>query len=75
MASKTIWYHLHLSDLFKSIGNIGLNTEKLFLAFQNILYDEDFSKYDENLFKLQKSDNDIVKYILVYYWNSIYEFW
>ena len=29
----------HLDDLFKSIGNTGLNSEKRFLAFQKILYD------------------------------------
>ena len=33
---------LHLDDLFKSIGKTGLNSEKRFLAFQSILYDEDF---------------------------------
>ena len=29
----------HLYDLFKSIGNTGVNSEKRFLAFQRILYD------------------------------------
>ena len=28
----------HLDDLFKFIGNTGLNSEKRFLAFQSILY-------------------------------------
>ena len=32
----------HIDDLFKSIGKTGLNSEKRFLAFQSILYDEDF---------------------------------
>ena len=35
-----------------------------FLAFQIILYYEDFSEYIKNLFKLQESDNHVVKYIL-----------
>ena len=41
----------HLDDLFKSIGNTGLNNQKLFLAFQRILYDEGFSEYVKTLFK------------------------
>ena len=32
-------------DLFKSIGKTGLNSEKRFLAFQSILYHENFSEY------------------------------
>ena len=35
----------HLDDLFKSIGNTGINSEERYLAFQSILYDEDFSEY------------------------------
>ena len=41
-----------------------LNSEKRFLAFQIILYDEDFSEYVKNLFKVQDSDNHMAKNIL-----------
>ena len=51
----------HLDDLFQSIGNTGLNREKHFLASQSILYDEDFSQYVKNLFKVQESDNHMAK--------------
>ena len=54
----------HLNDLFKSIDNRGLNSERRFLAFQSILYDEDFSEYFKNLFKVYESDNHMAKYIL-----------
>ena len=54
----------HLDDLFKSIGNTGLNSEKRFLVFQRILYDEGFSEYVKSLFKVQESDNHMAKYIL-----------
>ena len=54
----------HLDDLFKSIGNTGLHSEKRFLAFQNILYHEDFSEYVKNLVKVLESDNYMAKYIL-----------
>ena len=36
---------IYLDDLFKYIGNTGLNSEKRFLALQSILYDESFSEY------------------------------
>ena len=45
----------HLDDLFKSIGNTGLNSEKRLLAFQSILYDEDFSEYVKNLLRCTKA--------------------
>ena len=51
----------HLNYLFKSIGNTALNSDKHFLSFQSILYDEDFSEYVKNLFKVQKRDNHIIK--------------
>ena len=51
----------HFVDLFKSIGNTALNREKRFLTFQTILYDEDFSEYIKNLFKVQESDNHMAK--------------
>ena len=54
----------HLDDLFKSIGDTGLNSEKRFLAFQRILHDEGFSEYAKSLFKVQESDNHMAKYIL-----------
>ena len=54
----------HLDDLFKSIGNTGLNSEKYFLASQSILHDEIFSEYDKKLFKMQESINHMAKYIL-----------
>ena len=38
-----------------------LNSEKRFLAFQIILYDEDFSEYVKNFFKMQDSDNQMAK--------------
>ena len=53
-----------LDGLFKSISKTGLNMEKRFLAFQSILYDEDFSEYVKKLFKVQKCNNHIGKYIL-----------
>ena len=65
MVRRKVWYHLlTLMICLKSIGNTGLNSEKYFLAFQSILYDEDFSEYVKNLFKVQESDNHMVKYIL-----------
>ena len=65
MAKKTnLVPPFHLDDLFKSISNRGLNSETRFLAFQIILYDEDFSEYVKSLFKLQESDNHVVKCIL-----------
>ena len=54
----------YLNDLFKSIGNTGLNNEKRFLAFQSILHDEDFSEYVKNLFNVQIVDNKMAKYIV-----------
>ena len=51
----------HLDDMFKSIGNTGLKSEKRFLAFQSVLYDEDFSEFVKSLFKVQESDNHMVK--------------
>ena len=35
----------YLNNLPKLIGNTGLNSGKCYLAFQSILYDEDFSEY------------------------------
>ena len=54
----------HLGNLFKSIGNTRLNSEKYFLAFQSILYDEDFSEYVKNLLRVQEGDNHMAKYVL-----------
>ena len=54
----------HLDYLFQSIGKTGLNGEKRFLASQSVLYDEDFSEYVKNLFKVQENDNHMEKNIL-----------
>ena len=54
----------HFDDLFKSIGNTGLNSETRFLAFQSILEDKSFSEYLKNLFKVQESDYYMAQNIL-----------
>ena len=54
----------YLDDLFKSLGSTGLNNEKRYLAFQSILYNEDFSEYVKNLFKVLERDNHITKNIM-----------
>ena len=47
--------------MLKSIGNTTLKSEKRFLAFQISLYDENYSEYVTNLFKMQESDNHMAK--------------
>ena len=54
----------HLDDLFKSIGSTVYNNKKRFLAFQSILYDNDFSEYIKTMFKVQESNNHMAKNIL-----------
>ena len=64
-SKKTIWYHpLFFYDFLKFIDNTGLNSEKRYLVFQSIMYDEDFSEYVKNLFKVQESNNHLAKNIL-----------
>ena len=45
----------HLDDLFKSIANTALNSEKRYFEFPSILYNENFSEYVKNLLRCRKA--------------------
>ena len=49
---------------YSSYNHKPCKKKKRFLAFQNILYHEDFSEYVKNLVKVLESDNHMAKYIL-----------
>ena len=58
---------VYLHDLFKSIGNTGLNSNKSFLELQSILFDEGFSEYVKKLFKVPENRESYSKRYSKYY--------